>query len=164
MRKNTLESGLDSRVKTTTLGCVQTLKIGEVAARAGVSVDTVRYYERVGILPPAQRRPSGYRMFDEATVERIKLVRQLQDLSLTLEEVDAMLVAVAGGAATCALESVRIEAALRRSEERIAALVAVRDRLREALGRCGRGECDLVERAWKVAGRTSRDGAKRRRK
>jgi DNA-binding transcriptional MerR regulator len=133
---------------------MERLKIGEVAAQAGVSVDTVRYYERVGILPTAPRRASGYRVFDETTVERIKLVRQLQDLSLTLEEVDAMLVAVTDDAATCARESARIEAALRRSEERIASLSAVRDRLREALRRCGRGECDLVERARKVGRRT----------
>ncbi len=143
---------------------MERLKIGEVAARAGVSVDTVRYYERVGILPTAARRESGYRIFDETTVERIKLVRQLQDLSLTLEEVDAMLVAVTDDAATCARESARIVAALRRSEERIASLVAVRDRLREALRRCGRGECDLVERARKVARRTAPNTPKRRQK
>jgi DNA-binding transcriptional MerR regulator len=156
---SSVESGLDSRVKAATVGGVN-LKIGQVAERAGVSVDTVRYYERVGILPAAPRRPSGYRLFDEATVERIKLVKQLQDLSLTLEEVDAMLVAVADDTASCARESSRIEMALRRTEERIAALEEVRGKLRGALRRCGRGECDLVERARKVAPRGT--AAKRR--
>jgi DNA-binding transcriptional MerR regulator len=132
------------------------LKIGQVAARAGVSVDTVRYYERVGILPAAPRRTSGYRLFDEHTVERIKLVKQLQDLSLTLEEIDAMLVAVGDDDATCARESSRIEAALRRTEDRLLALQAVRDKLRDALRRCGKGECDLVDRARKAAGARSR--------
>ncbi|AKU96230.1 MerR-family transcriptional regulator [Labilithrix luteola] len=141
---------------------MQTLKIGEVAERAGVTVDTVRYYERVGVLPAAARRASGYRVFDETAVDRIKLVRQLQDLSLTLEEVQAMLVAVADDTATCARESARIESALRRSEERIEALVAVRDRLREALRRCGRGECDLVERGRKVTRRTTGNTSKSR--
>lgn len=126
---------------------VQTLRIGEVARLANVSVDTVRYYERVGLLPPARRRSSGYRVFDRAAVDRIRLVKQLQDLSFTLEEVEAMLAAVTQDAASCARESARIRGALHRTEEQIAALNAVRDKLREALGRCGRGECDLVERA-----------------
>ena len=52
---------------------MSTLKIGQVAALAGVGVDTIRYYERLGLLPPAPRRSSGYRMFDATTVERIKL-------------------------------------------------------------------------------------------
>jgi DNA-binding transcriptional MerR regulator len=138
------------------------LKIGQVAERAGVSVDTVRYYERVGILPPAPRRASGYRLFDEGAVERIKLVKQLQELSLTLEEVDAMLVAVTDDRATCARESARIATALRRTEERIRSLEAVRDELRQALRRCGRGECDLVERA-RSAGRGTRAPAPTRR-
>jgi DNA-binding transcriptional MerR regulator len=156
-----VEPGLDSRVKVRILTWVPTLKIGQVARLANVSVDTVRYYERVGLLPPAKRRSSGYRVFDGTAVDRIKLVKQLQDLSLTLEEVDAMLVAINEDATTCARESVRIEAALRRTEERIAALDEVRDKLRNALGRCGRGECDLVEQARKVAAAPGRKLARR---
>jgi DNA-binding transcriptional MerR regulator len=135
---------------------VEELKIGEVAARAGVTVDTVRYYERVGILPAAKRRTSGYRVFDASTVERIRLVKQLQDLSLTLEDIEAMLIAVGDDDATCARESSRIASALQRTDERIEALEQVREKLRTALQRCGRGECDFVERARKVATRRTR--------
>jgi DNA-binding transcriptional MerR regulator len=56
----------------------QELRIGAVARQAGVSVDTVRYYERRGLLRPAGRLPSGYRLYDESAVARIRLARQLQ--------------------------------------------------------------------------------------
>jgi len=55
----------------------QELRIGAVARQAGVSVDTVRYYERRGLLRPAGRLPSGYRRYTEAAVARIRLARQL---------------------------------------------------------------------------------------
>ena len=51
------------------------MRIGAVAKQAGVSVDTVRFYERVGVLPPAQRTDSGYRDYAPGTVERIRLTR-----------------------------------------------------------------------------------------
>lgn len=130
---------------------MSTLKIGQVAALAGVGVDTVRYYERLGLLPPAPRRNSGYRMFDAATVERIKLIKQLQDLSLTLEEIDAMLLAVTAENTDCTREAARIQVALRRTEEKIATLNVVRARLQQALKRCDHGDCDLIERAKRVA-------------
>ena len=63
------------------------MKIGQVADAAGVSVDTVRFYERRGVLPAPERLPSGYRTYGSATVERIRLARRLQALGLTLDEV-----------------------------------------------------------------------------
>ena len=63
------------------------MKIGEVAKAAGVTVDTVRFYERRGVLPAADRKPSGYRVFTESTVERIQLAKSLQELGCTLDEV-----------------------------------------------------------------------------
>jgi MerR family transcriptional regulator, copper efflux regulator len=126
------------------------LKIGQVAALAGVRIDTVRYYERLGILPTAARTASGYRSFDASTVERIRLVKQLQDLGLTLEEIDAMLGAVIKNGSDCAQESQHIEAALRRTEEKLVTLTIVRETLRRTLRRCRRGDCDLVDRVKRV--------------
>lgn len=103
------------------------LKIGQVASQAGVAVDTVRYYERLGLLPAAPRRATGYRVFDESTVERIKLIKELQDLGLSLDEIDAMLRAAGDHAADCAHESTKIQSALARTEAKLAALTAVRE-------------------------------------
>ena len=56
------------------------MKIGQVASEAGVSIDTVRFYERRGVLPPAPRTATGYRVFAQDAVRRIKVVRKLQEL------------------------------------------------------------------------------------
>jgi MerR family copper efflux transcriptional regulator len=122
---------------------VAALKIGQVATLGGVGIDTVRYYERLGLLPPAPRRASGYRMFDESTVARIRLIKQLQDLGLSLQEIDAMLRAT-GEHATCAHESDKIRAALARTDDKIAALLAVRTKLQGALERCTTGACTIM--------------------
>ncbi|MDB5214705.1 MAG: MerR-family transcriptional regulator [Myxococcaceae bacterium] len=127
---------------------------------ARVRVDTVRYYERLGILPPAVRGPSGYRLFEHSAIERIKLVKQLQDLGLTLDEVKAMLGAITNQGSDCAQESRRIAAVLSRTEEKLAALAVTRDTLRGALERCSGGNCDLVSRARATA--PTPHGTKRR--
>ena len=67
------------------------IKIGELAVRCGISRDTVRFYERVGLLPPARRTPSGHRVFDELAVERLEFIRQGQQLGLTLEDIRELL-------------------------------------------------------------------------
>lgn len=130
------------------------LKIGQVATLVGVGIDTVRYYEKLGLLPAAPRRASGYRVFDETTVERIKLIKQLQDMGLSLQEIDAMLRA-SGEHATCAHESEKIRAALVRTEERIAALTSVRTKLQNALARCTAGDCAIMR-----AGECSEEAAR----
>lgn len=128
------------------------MKIGRVAVLARVAVDTVRYYERLGLLQ-ATRRASGYREFEDSAVDRIGLVKQLQELGLTLEEIAALLVAASDEDRSCSTESSRLEAVLRRTDEKIAALTAARERLNHALARCLRGECDLLDRAAKTSTR-----------
>ena len=76
------------------------MKIGEVAAEAEVSVDTVRFYERRGVLPTPRRRPSGYREYPTSTVERIHMARALQHLGFTLDEIIETLHAHDSGTAT----------------------------------------------------------------
>ena len=121
----------------------QELRIGTVAREAGVSVDTVRYYERRGLLRPAGRLPSGYRLYSETAVARIRLARQLQGLGMTLEEVAATLQAhVAGG--DCASERWRLEAARDRVAAEQARLAAVAAELDTVLAHCVEGCCDLL--------------------
>src|SRR5262245_32998622 len=112
------------------------MKIGEVAAQAGVSIDTVRLYERVGVLPAAARRESGYRDFPDGTVERIRLTRELQAIGFTLTDaVDALAAHDAGGA-TCESERWRLQAVLDRVDARLAELEALRSRIIAAQHAC----------------------------
>jgi DNA-binding transcriptional MerR regulator len=120
------------------------VKIGQVAREAGVSVDTVRFYERRGVLPAAQRRPSGYRLFDSSAVERIRTAKALQDLGFTLDEVvDAVRAHEAGGA-TCDSERWRLEAVVARLDARIAELRRARRNAVATLNDCRAGRCRLV--------------------
>lgn len=63
------------------------LKIGELAGRCGVSRDTIRFYEREGLLPQPQRTPSLYRVYDEKDEGRLLFIRQAQALGLTLDDI-----------------------------------------------------------------------------
>ncbi len=67
------------------------LRIGEVAAQAGVNVQTLRYYERRGILQEPERTPSGYREYPSETVRVIRFIKRAQDLGFSLEEVEELL-------------------------------------------------------------------------
>lgn len=122
-----------------------TIKIGDVARLADVTVDTVRFYERRGLLPPAERRPSGYRIYTDATVERIRFARSLQTLSFTLDEIIEVLSSVDKGTATCENQAHRFEIVLARIDRRIAELQATRRKAVHVLDRCRTGSCTLRE-------------------
>jgi DNA-binding transcriptional MerR regulator len=120
------------------------VKIGQVAREAGVSVDTVRFYERRGVLPAARRRPSGYREFGASAVGRIRMAKTLQELGFTLDEVIDALQAHDTGTATCDSERWRLEAVVERIDARIAGLTRARRDAASALDDCRAGRCELV--------------------
>jgi DNA-binding transcriptional MerR regulator len=117
------------------------MKIGEVAARADVSVDTVRFYERRGVLPPPGRRPSGYREYPGSTVERIQMARNLQRLGFTLDEIIDALHAHDRGTATCESELWRLEAVVDRIDAKISELRRTRSLITAAISDCRAGQC-----------------------
>jgi DNA-binding transcriptional MerR regulator len=120
------------------------MKIGQVAQQAGVTVDTVRFYERRGVLPAAQRRPSGYRVFSKSTVERIRTAKALQDMGFTLDEViDALHTHDAGGT-TCDSERWRLEAVIDRIDTKITQLNQARHHAQTILDDCRTGRCQLT--------------------
>jgi DNA-binding transcriptional MerR regulator len=120
------------------------MKIGEVASQAGVTVDTVRFYERVGVLPAPERTASGYRSYEPGTVGRIRLTRELQAIGFTLSDaVDALAAHDAGGA-TCESERWRLQAVLDRVDAKLAELTALRGRIVDAQEACENGHCLLT--------------------
>ena len=117
------------------------MRIGEIASRSGVTVDTVRFYERLGVLPSPAREPSGYRDYAPETVERIQLTRELQAIGFTLNEVIDALAAHDAGGATCESERWRLDAVLERVDAKLAELDALRGRIVEARDACVGGHC-----------------------
>ncbi len=121
--------------------------IGQLAKRGGVGIDTVRYYERNGLLAPRTRLASGYRRYGELELARLRFIRRAQGLGFTLREVKELL-------ALSAQHDVRrvkrsAEAKLVDVEARIAALERVRDGLAKLIAACpGHGraaDCPILK-------------------
>jgi MerR family copper efflux transcriptional regulator len=109
------------------------LLIGEVARRAGVSADTVRHYERKGILHDVRRDPNGYRRYPSQTVDRILVVRRALAIGFTLDELAQIFRLRASGNAPCGKVYDLASRKIREMDERIAAMTAVRSALMETV-------------------------------
>jgi DNA-binding transcriptional MerR regulator len=123
------------------------MRIGAVAQEAGVSVDTVRFYERVGVLPSPERTSSGYRDYAPGVVERIRLTRELQAIGFTLSEAVDALHAHDDGGSTCESERWRLQAVLDRVDAKLAELTELRERIKDAQDACASGDCLLISRS-----------------
>lgn len=117
------------------------LQIGELAARAGVSIDTVRYYERRNLLPVSPRTAGGFRLFAPETVARVQFIKQAQELGLSLDEIGALL--ASGGARECERMRDLLRLKLAELDERMQKLRAFRRTLAKHLAAC---EQELDER------------------
>ena|SRR5690349_6591729 len=113
--------------------------IGELARAAGVHVETVRYYERRGLLPEPPRTPSGYRVYDDDALRRLQLVARAKDLGFTLTEIRELV----GSTPTAAADVLcAARAKLADVEHRLDDLGAQRDRLRALVQTCETGDDD----------------------
>lgn len=125
---------------------MQEVGIGELAKRAGVGVDTVRYYERSGLLSPHTRLASGYRRYRDLEVVRLRFIRRAQALGFSLKEVKALLKL----SAQRNVEQVKRSAQEKLSDvdRRIAELQRVREGLAKLIAQCpghGRAEdCPIL--------------------
>ena len=109
---------------------MQTLRIGQLAKEASVNVETIRFYERKGLIPEPPRRESGYRQYTKNEVARIKFIKRAQELGFTLKEIAELLALRVDPQTTCAevkeqaeMKIVQIEEKLRSLEKMKAALV-----------------------------------------
>ena len=113
---------------------VATLSIGKVARGSGVAIDTIRFYEREGLLPEPMRRASGYRTYDSSAVQRLRFIRRAKNLGFSLDEIRELL----------ALSQDRehgVEAVKQRATARLADL----DRRVREINRIRRGLRELVD-------------------
>lgn len=120
------------------------LTIGRLADEAGVHVETVRYYERRGLLAPPPRTASGYRQYGEADVWRLDFIRRAKDLGFTLAEVGTLLETDARGERSADRVLATAAARLAAIEQQVADLTATRARLRALLAVCEDGGPDCV--------------------
>lgn len=111
------------------------LRIGEVAARARVNVQTLRYYERIGLLPEPRRSSSGYRAYPPKAVHTVRLIKRAQALGFTLTEIRELL-RLAGGDDACGPIRELADRRIARLDTKIAGLQAMRDELRRLATGC----------------------------
>src|SRR5229473_8270480 len=110
------------------------LQIGEVARRAGVSIDTLRYYERLKLLPRPRRSSGGFRLFASEHIERVQFIKQAQDLGLSLDEIKGLL--ATGGADECRKVRDLLQRKLTELDERLKSMKGFRRVLARHLSAC----------------------------
>lgn len=125
------------------------LTIGRVARDAGLAIDTVRYYEREGLLEKPARTAAGYRQYAAGAVARLRFIRQAKELGFTLPEIRELLALKVTPGKSCADVRARAEAKLADVEQRIAQLDRMKRALVKLANACsGRGptsECPILE-------------------
>jgi MerR family copper efflux transcriptional regulator len=124
------------------------MRIGEAAELAGVNVQTLRYYERTGLLPKASRRPSGYRQYDAATVRLVHFIKNAQELGFTLRDISE-LIALRRNPKSCSRAGTLALAKVEEIDRRLRRLTAIRKTLAELATACKNGdanhECPIIE-------------------
>ncbi|MBI2337161.1 MAG: heavy metal-responsive transcriptional regulator [Deltaproteobacteria bacterium] len=123
--------------------------IGKVASMTGVGVETLRFYEREGLIPEPPRRNSGYREYPPATVDRVRFIKQAKDLGFTLAEIKELLSLSVGPTTTCADVKRKAQEKIKEVDAKIADLKRIRQALNQLTNQCrGKGpvsECPILE-------------------
>jgi MerR family mercuric resistance operon transcriptional regulator len=137
------------------------LTIGRVSTRAAVNIETVRYYERIGLLPSPPRTEGGHRVYGELHVKRLTFVRRARELGFTLEEIRALLRLADEQPPSCARARSLATKHLTDVREKISDLKRMQRVLTQTIALCEEGdrrECPLLETLFREngSGRSSR--------
>lgn len=124
------------------------MQIGDLSRQAGVHIETIRYYERIGVLPKPARQSNGRRTYSPADAERLGFIRHARDLGFDLPSVRVLLALQEQPEASCEDASRIAQGQLEEVENRIARLLSLRDELARMVGDCHQGrvsECRVIE-------------------
>lgn len=141
------------------------LSIGRLSTRTAVNIETVRYYERIGLLPAAPRTEGGHRLYGEPHVKRLTFVRRARELGFTLEEIRALLRLAGERPPSCASARSLATRHLADVREKIADLKRMERVLTQTVALCEEGdrpECPLLEALFRENG--SRGSSQRSRR
>lgn len=112
--------------------------IGEAARQSGVTIETIRYYERVDLVPPPARSASGRRLYDDAGTARLRFVKRCRDLGFPIPEIRALLALSDDPGETCGNVKTIGEHHLREVRDKIADLTRLEGALAELIAECDR--------------------------
>jgi MerR family mercuric resistance operon transcriptional regulator len=138
------------------------LRISEVAARSGSHIETIRYYERIGLLPRARRSSSGYRAYSEADVTRLRFMVHCRELGFSLDEIRSLIALGEDPKLSCG----KVDALARQHLEDIQgkqrALARLSRELKLLIDTCARGQrgtCEILDALQRPSGRLARPAA-----
>lgn len=123
------------------------LSIGDLAKRTGTKVETIRYYERIDLLPAPARTGSNYRSYDDDHLGRLSFIRRARDLGFPLDQVRDLLDLADQRDRSCEAVDVIARQHLAEVERKIADLNALRDELTDVINRCKHGtvaDCRII--------------------
>jgi Zn(II)-responsive transcriptional regulator len=141
---------------------MQTMGIGRLATLAHVNIDTIRYYEREGLLPPAERSASGYRRYGESDLERLRFILRSKDLGFTLAEIGELLSLTGSRSTDMRGVKRKAEQRLEQVEQKIAELSRVKLGLKKLIDACpGRGDLKSCPIMAALSGDTDAGGARK---
>jgi MerR family transcriptional regulator, mercuric resistance operon regulatory protein len=121
---------------------------GVVAARTGINIETIRYYERIGLLPAPPRSAGGHRIYGETLIRRLDFIRRSRDLGFTLDEVRNLLRLVDGGGYSCAEVKAMTLGHLETVRAKIGDLAIIEDTLAQMAALCDGDdvpECPVID-------------------
>jgi len=124
------------------------LRIGNLARATGISVETVRYYERIGLMPPPGRTAGNYRAYEGRHLERLNFIRHARSLGFDIAEIRSLLALAAQPATDCASADAIASGHLAAVEAKISSLEALRHELARFAGQCRGGsaaDCRVLE-------------------
>lgn len=125
------------------------MSIGQVAAETGVTVETIRYYEKKALIPEPPRSPAGYRQFPAATVKRVLFIQRAQELGFSLRDIHALLGLRNAPHTNCAEVKARTEEKLAEVDQKIFALMRIRNALTNLIEQCvaqdEMGDCPILD-------------------
>ena len=110
--------------------------IGQVADRSGVGVETIRFYERKGLIAQPRRPAGGFRRYDETLIERIRFIQQAQELGFTLKEINQLLTLHVDPRTSCADVKATAEEKIRSIDEKLRTLRRMRSALLKITSTC----------------------------
>ncbi len=117
--------------------------IGKLAKEAGVNIQTIRYYERLGLLTPIGRRKTlhlqpGYRLYNQKALERLRFIRHAKELGFTLKEIGELLELRVDSVSDCSRVRKQADVKLKAVEKKIESLASVRRVLKELVDKCNK--------------------------
>lgn len=138
------------------------LSIGEISKQSGVNIETIRFYEKIGVMPAPRRSANGYRLYDADHLKRLSFVRRSRELGFSLDEIRGLLRLVDGDAYTCAEVRAMTLSHVAEIRRKIADLKRLKRVMEEMADQCSgerAPECPIIDALF--AGRQPSDEGRR---